>query len=606
MEDLPFNLNDWLSPSQPKSLPQTETFNVEQDIERVTSIIEATHTDITADYNHWIQIGFGLANELGEMGRSLFHRISRFNAEYNIQNTDIKYDNCLKNQKHGTTIKTFFYLAKQANIDIAQVKNEPWVPRDRSVPGTQDKSAPTDRDREVAKIDETESDGLLEEEKNNFNTPLLPALVYENLPNILSDSCTLFNDGIEKDIFLLSALTVSSGSLPHIEGVYFNHNLSPHVFLFIVGPSASGKGTMSWSRYFGKAIHEEMYSKSCLLQTEYAKNLADWENLPKTQKLGLDKPIEPPRLMHFIPANSSSSALIQLLSENGFRGIIFESEADTLSNTARQEWGDSSDIYRKAFHHENTSMARRTNRELVEIKDPHLAICLSGTPKQVHNLMPEIENGLFSRFMYYSFQDQRDFLNPFISYQPINYENYFTQRSYEMFHLFEKLNKLTKNISFELTEQQGLDFTVYFQSLLIKNKLLLSRDLDANTKRLGVITFRIAMILTSLRLMEYAIGEPLPEKMICSDTDFKTAITIASTLESHAAAVYQQMPKVNIKGNRLTFYENLPQSFDRKDYLKIAQILGINARTCERYISYFTAKLLNHERNLYTKINFNG
>jgi len=33
--------------------------------------------------------------------------------------------------------------------------------------------------------------------------------------------------------------------------------------------------------------------------------------------------------------------------------------------------------------------------------------------------------------------------------------------------------------------------------------------------------------------------------------NFETAMTIASTLESHAIAVYQQMPMVYIKGDKL-------------------------------------------------------
>jgi len=229
-------------------------------------------------------------------------------------------------------------------------------------------------------------------------------------------------------------------------------------------------------------------------------------------------------------------------------------------------------------------------------------MCLSGTPKQVHNLMPEVENGLFSRFMYYAFQDTRGFLNPFISYQPINYDYFFTQRSYEVYHLFEKLSKLKLPVLFELTEDQGLRFTNLFQSLLEKNKMLLSRDLDANTKRLGLITFRIAMVLTALRLMEIQPGTKIPSKLICSDNDFNTALTIATTLESHAVAVYQHMPKVTLKGLRLSFYEKLPKIFNRQDYLNTAKLLGIAGKTADKYISLFKTKLLDHNYNEYSKI----
>ena len=600
MEPVPFYMNEILPDNQGDSKKVTpvqyvpETLNIkqdiEQDIERVTASIEMSCTDLTANYDNWLQIGFAFAQELGEMGRSYFHRISRFYPKYSYTDTDKKYDNCLKNQHQGTTIKTFFYLAKQAGVDICKEKQTAQVEKQ------------TAQDEKQTAQDETDSSNIITEE-STFVTPLLPDKIYQHLPKLLTETCALFSEGIEKDIFLLSALTVLSACAPNIEGVYFNRKLSAHMFLFITGPSASGKGTMIWSRYLAQAIHEEMFKQSSLAHAEYLKELENYENLPKTQKVGLAKPEEPPRKMLFIPANSSSSALTQLLSENDFRGIIFETEADTLSNTAKQDWGDSTDIFRKAFHHENTSMARRTNREMIEITNPHLAICLSGTPKQVHNLMPDVENGLFSRFMYYAFEDTRGFLNPFVSYQPIDYQSFFTQKGNEVFCLYEKLSKLAKPINFKLTDAQGLKFTNYFQTLLDKNKMLLSRDLDANTKRLGVITFRIAMVLTALRLMELEIGNPYPLTMVCSNQDFDTAMTIATTLESHAVAVYQQMPKVTMKGRRLSFYEKLPQSFTRKEYLQVAKELGIGDKTADNYIHFFNTKLLNHEFNCFTKLN---
>jgi hypothetical protein len=150
-----------------------------------------------------------------------------------------------------------------------------------------------------------------------------------------------------------------------------------------------------------------------------------------------------------------------------------------------------------------------------------------------------------------------------------------------------------------LTEEQGARFTAIFNTMLGKNKLLLGRDFDANIKRLGLITFRIAMILSALRIMEE--GE-LPSPMICSDRDFETAMTIATTLEKHAISVFKNLPNNELKGIKLTFFEKLPAKFDRKGYLKVAGELGIPARTAEKYIGRFKVKLLNHEHNNYTKI----
>ena len=48
------------------------------DIEEITRRIESTATDIASNYADWRDLGFALADALGESGRSYYHRLSRF------------------------------------------------------------------------------------------------------------------------------------------------------------------------------------------------------------------------------------------------------------------------------------------------------------------------------------------------------------------------------------------------------------------------------------------------------------------------------------------------------------------------------------------------
>jgi len=328
----------------------------------------------------------------------------------------------------------------------------------------------------------------------------------------------------------------------------------------------------------------------------------------------MEKPIEPPHRMFFLPGNSSSAAFIQALADNDFCAVIFETEADTLANTLKQEWGNFSDVLRKGFHHESTSLFRKKDNKCIEIKNPHIALCVGGTPLQVHNMIPNVENGLFSRILFYAFEDHSEFKNPFISHCPVNYADFLTEKGNQIFELYNQLNLLAQPIQFKLTPEQANKFTALFAAMLSRNELLVGRNFNANIKRLGLITFRIAMILTALRLLENETpgGDPervtpshplSPDKpLICSDRDYETAIIIAATLEKHAIAVYQNMPNTGLKGMSLTFFEKLPQQFDRQGYLKVALELGIQPKAAEKYIAQFKPSLLDHEHNLYTKI----
>ncbi|MBR3291758.1 MAG: PriCT-2 domain-containing protein, partial [Bacteroidales bacterium] len=45
-------------------------------VEALIAALKAAGTDITADYNDWLKVGFALAGEFGESGRGYFHAIS--------------------------------------------------------------------------------------------------------------------------------------------------------------------------------------------------------------------------------------------------------------------------------------------------------------------------------------------------------------------------------------------------------------------------------------------------------------------------------------------------------------------------------------------------
>jgi hypothetical protein len=78
------------------------------EVERIIQSIEANRTDITSTYSDWVNIGFAFADEFGENGRNLFHRVSQFYPGYSVPECDKQFDNCLKSKGHGVSLKTFF------------------------------------------------------------------------------------------------------------------------------------------------------------------------------------------------------------------------------------------------------------------------------------------------------------------------------------------------------------------------------------------------------------------------------------------------------------------------------------------------------------------
>jgi len=117
-----FNINEWVNPVENKhhtiSAVSAISANKALDIENLIAQLEATHTDITYDYNDWFKVGAALAAEYGEGGRSYFHRISQLCSKYDSQDCDHKYDQCLQNPSPQVSAGTIFYLAQQAGVKM--------------------------------------------------------------------------------------------------------------------------------------------------------------------------------------------------------------------------------------------------------------------------------------------------------------------------------------------------------------------------------------------------------------------------------------------------------------------------------------------------------
>ncbi len=481
---------------------------------------------------------------------------------------------------------------------------QPIIGSQSASPSPNDPDGTTPGTKEIVSEEEdTPGDG--EDSRLNesfFNTPRLTDSVHHRIPTLLRECCDMFQEDIEKDVVLVSSLTVLSACLPNIEGIYFDEMYTPHLFTFIAAPAGSGKGRAKWARYLGAAIHYKMVEQSKIEKSEYERELEHYLNMPKAQREGVKHPVPPKRRMFFIPANSSSSGFIQALADNNYHGMIFETEADTLATALRQEWGNFCDVLRKAFHHESTTMFRRKESEHTEVLDPHLAILLAGTPKQIHNIMPTVENGLFSRFLYYAFEDNSDFRNPFVSYKDVNYLEYFTEKGKLVLDFYEALANRNDKIRFKFTPSQGELFTQRFNILYTRNRLLMDNDFNASSRRLGLITFRIAMVLSALRMLE---DGHFPDELVCSDTDFDVASQIAFILEQHAIAVFRTLPDNQKRVKKISFYLSLPLGFTHQDYLNVAREMNINERTARRYIrDLIEIGWLKHEYNWYSKIEF--
>lgn len=629
-----FNLREW---------QRNTSLTSRDEVEIVATRIETSCTDITPAYCDWRDLGFALAQGLGEEGRAYYHRLSRFYSGYTPAETDKQFTACLRSRGQGVTLNTFFHLARQAGVDIntrslpdcqnATLPN-PYVLANARPSGTPAPVSSVDNSDEVhtppcplvdffapsgsasaapqppgsipasdgapASAPVSAADAPLPSpvsaaDASADDFPVFPDEVYATLPQILEDVCSFGISSEDTDMLLLGSLTVLSSCLTKLSGIYGQRKVYPNLFLFISAAASAGKGRLTLCRHLVDVVHAEMRRVNRKEWDEYRQAKAAYD---KNKKGGnADEPRQPPVRMLFIPANSSSTALFQTLNDNEGQALMFETEGDTLATTFHSEHGNYSDGLRKAFHHEPISYNRRKDREYVEISSPRLAVLLSGTPRQIGALIPDVENGLFSRFLFYSLPLRPVWNDVFADSDGDTLDDRFFRLGGRFYQFYLRLQK-SGDIIFKLTSGQRREFNAFFSSLQGQSLKGFGEDIMASVRRLGLTAYRVSMVFSALRMMDYEGDAPLPQVLWCRDDDLQNALKMMQVLLRHTGMAYDKLqadipqgqrkayqPRVSVRvGRQQALMQVLPDEFTRTVYQEHAGMLGIPARSADRYI----------------------
>lgn len=421
--------------------------------------------------------------------------------------------------------------------------------------------------------------------------PTFSPALYEALPEYLRRCCQPF-EGHEKAVMLLGTLAVLSGCFPGVGGTYNKRRYGLNLFVFIIAPAASGKGTLSWARRLAWPAHKRLTDESRAARADYEVELASY----RTSK-GKGNPAPPPTgpppyKLLYLPGNTSAAALAAALAENDGRGIMCETEADTLSGALGTDFGNFSDLLRKAFHHEPVSLLRKTDRQHLDLERPALSIALTGTPGQLPRLMPTAEDGLVSRFLFYTFVQPPAWqdvgpgagppLDPIMDALGVE-----LGRMMEQVPTPDEAGNYPTEITLATTDWNRLN-TVCAAGL--DEAAQIGGQAGVSTAfRLGLIAWRIIGLLTVLRCFEH--GQTPVGRLVADYADVSTALALMDFLRGHALAVLDSLQAPNEMGakgkrskqaaNELIVQELHAQGFSVRD---IAKQTGQHFTTVARWV----------------------
>ena len=420
---------------------------------------------------------------------------------------------------------------------------------------------------------------LAKTQENDKENPYISEDIYQNLPSILKEACEPF-EGRERDVFLTTSLSVISGGLYNVSGLYDKAKIYPNLFSMVIAPPASGKGSMKYSRTLGDKYHDTLLKNSQEEYKKYKTELRIYERRMRKAKDDeihmLKEPEKPKANVFFIPGDTSSSMFIKHLEDNNGMGCVCETETDTVSKTLKQDWGGYSDVLRKGFECEVITKSRKENLEFSQVKEPKFSVAITGTPSQMSSLITSIEDGLFSRFMFYSYKAKAKWRDTY-SEEASSKENYFNKISDKMFNIFSNKEKQV----FKMTRSQGEKLNNRFRDILSFYSPTI-KDCEGVIFRLGASTYKIAMVLTAIRSDDRNLN--------CSDIDFESAIELVEKVYlQHSLSLFNHLVDNGYTECEKTLLKYMPYGVEikRSDIAKCIDSLKITDRNLTNILAKF-------------------
>lgn len=488
--------------------------------------VAISHTNIAESYKDWLTCCFACAS-FGEAGREPYHLISSVSSKYRREDTDTQFSACLRAVKDTNNIAPLLSLCKSMGFIL----------------------------RDFLSSQMGRGSGAKKPRRTSDKGEAPPPLDFPQvLPRAFAD-CLPLVDNDSSAFALLHGLLVATASVLDTCGYMYAGRLHHlNIYACCVAPPASGKSILSVARTFLRDVHDRKRRKSDGLFRDYRAALKDAAPADR------DLLSPPPLLTHYLPADTSVSALLKTIADNGGGGVIWESELDTLTRNFKSDYGNFSDGLRNNWAGEQISYNRKTSRELLEINDPHFSVCVSCTPAQVTKFFGSAENGLFSRFLFSRLPTLLEWRDQWSAAESSPLVSTMARYLVELEDMARERPCVVK-----FSAEQQAAHNKYFAELQETYYRLCGAEMLPIIRRLGVTWGRVVSVLTLLDAYDcgyWESGEVWAVPYAC-----QSAFAVIERAASDAAEVLLTLPPETPHGGgrkdaeRAQIYANLPSLF---------------------------------------------
>ena len=444
---------------------------------------------------------------------------------------------------------------------------------------------------------DTEKYPPVEEEEdivvNQNVTPTLPYVdkdLFNAAPALLGDMIRPGLEGRQRDMATVSALTMLSTVMPHVRGSYHDGTIAPTLYLYIVARAGSGKGVINGMYQLLRPWHYYVRSKSASYVKKNREEIEAYEDaVARSKKNGkpvmITRPEEILQMELKIAGPITQAKLVQQLKANEhYPALMQESEIGVLIEAINNDHGKYTYLLNQIAHQEMIDRSSISGGT-VSCDRPLMGLLTSGTFGQFARFIPSADDGLFSRFLAYTFNEAPKWKLLTSEDDSLNADRYYAEVGAA---ILEAGIFLDNNPTFvHYTEKQRNRMNHRFSRMSEQAQLFGDEDRLSVVHRLGRSHFCICMILAALRKVE---RQSTLDDQIVSDVDFDIAMMFVLMFQQHILTLstmlkhdsdFTPLSDPNIYER---FFNDLPSSFKTSQAKAIGVSLGIPERTIDRHL----------------------
>ena len=451
----------------------------------------------------------------------------------------------------------------------------------------------------------------------------LPDSMTQCLPQMMSEPLSLYDDADIRTMLLMAMMPTIGSAMSNVRVRHGQRLYSLGMLNICVGPSASGKGCVGDVASLVDGINKIICEESAQAMADHRKRHKRYNRLTSQLNFAakgnvsnlvdvndiaseVDEPQAPLRRMHKLPAKTTAANLYRLIYANGDNiSYLHIPELAELSAANRGSFGDFMYILLAAQNEEQLHTGRKTDDEDYLIEHTRLAMAATGTMSSVREFIPNLEDGLSTRFLYHNLPAKSTVRGEMDEATAEAFRDVYGHHRGVLTEIWKELRQFEGKSEDELprliiSDEQRLYIDEYYRQLVSFVALALpDRDLRAPILRSRLNLYRMLMIIAVLRRYEElgcVEGMFVEKRFTISEADLKWGLAYIFYCMVQTSTIYDRLRREEKEEPKrtcispLAFVQLLSHQFTTAVAIKQGEEMGIKERAVRHHLRTLCVK----------------